>query len=130
MEAKHTPGPWFAVDYAGTFVIQDSEYYEGRMLLSRDDCKSKEQAKANAMLAAAAPELLKKLIEIEPVLTDANCELRDMRNIYISDCIKDANDRIEYEMSYQNQLERIKRKYDDNNELLLSVRELIKKVTE
>jgi len=64
METKHTPSPWFAVDYAGSFCIQNGEMYEDKDVLSYDSICGKdfsfpiEVAKANAKLAAAAPELL------------------------------------------------------------------------
>ena len=64
MSTKHTPGPWFAVDYAGSFCIQSGPTYEDKDLLSYDSfsgqkyCVSIDTAEANATLAAAAPDLL------------------------------------------------------------------------
>ena len=66
MEAKYTPGPWFAVDYAGKFDIQNGDGYEDTDLLCYDTIwneKSldKETVEANAKLMAAAPEMLEAL---------------------------------------------------------------------
>ncbi len=60
MATKHTPGPWFPVEYADSFIIQDGPYYEDDNVLSYDAFSSikEDTAKANAKLAAAAPELL------------------------------------------------------------------------
>ena len=70
MENKHTPGPWFAVDYAGKFDIQNGEMYEDTDLLCYDtiwDEKSldKETVEANAKIMVAAPEMLEVLETIE-----------------------------------------------------------------
>ena len=67
MKTKFTPGPWFAVDYAGTFCIQDGPMYEDRDLLyyssifSETEPFDKETVEANAALMAAAPEMLEAL---------------------------------------------------------------------
>jgi hypothetical protein len=60
MAIKHTPGPWYPVEYADSFIIQDGPYYEDDNVLSYDAFSSikEDTAKANAKLAAAAPELL------------------------------------------------------------------------
>ena len=63
----HTPGPWYYVDYAGSFVIQDGPYYEDPNILCYDDefgIGDSEKAEANAKLAAAAPDLLKACIDV------------------------------------------------------------------
>lgn len=68
MKTKHTPGPWFAVDYSGTICIQDGHMYDDRDLLCYDpvfsdnDPLSKEEVDANAKLIVAAPELLEACI--------------------------------------------------------------------
>jgi hypothetical protein len=56
MEDKHTPGPWFVVEYAGFWNLQADPYYtdEGDLL----DQEHYAAAEANAKLAAAAPDLL------------------------------------------------------------------------
>jgi hypothetical protein len=54
----HTKAPWFAVEFAGFWQIQDGPYYENTNILDED--KSPD-AKANAKLAAMAPELLAAL---------------------------------------------------------------------
>lgn len=67
MKTKHTPGPWHYSNYAATFMLQDGPYYEDNLILSYDESFSsinEETAKANAKLAAAAPELLESLVKI------------------------------------------------------------------
>ncbi|MDD4971936.1 MAG: hypothetical protein PHT07_21120 [Paludibacter sp.] len=67
METKHTPSPWFAVDYAGSICIQSGPMYEDLDLLCYDSIfsdivpPSKEVVEANAKLMATAPELLEAL---------------------------------------------------------------------
>jgi hypothetical protein len=58
---KYTPGPWFAVEYAGYFNIQSQDGYgEKYNLLDREE---DENAEANAKLIAASPDLLEACIE-------------------------------------------------------------------
>ncbi len=69
---KHTPGPWFAVNYAGYNNLQAEPVYGSPDLLNGQTMGA-EQAEANAKLAAAAPDLLealKKLREWTAALTD------------------------------------------------------------
>lgn len=56
MSSKHTPGPWH-VDWRGLVSIRDAS---GKVVISSPSGKTKtrEENTANAMLAAAAPELL------------------------------------------------------------------------
>lgn len=67
MEQKYTPAPWFAVDYAGSFCIQNGPMYDDTDLLCYDSIfsdivpPSKDVVEANAKLMAAAPEMLKDL---------------------------------------------------------------------
>lgn len=51
---KHTPAPWYYVQYAGCFDIQSGKYYGDPNLLDLDQCP---EAEANAKLATLAPEL-------------------------------------------------------------------------
>jgi hypothetical protein len=62
---KHTPGPWFAVEYAGRYSFQRKDEYGGPDLLDQDSCS---RACYNAKLAAAAPELLKELMYLVRLL--------------------------------------------------------------
>lgn len=55
-ETKFTPGPWFAVNYAGHFDIQNTNDYGGLDLLDFDNI-GQEQATANAALIAQAPAM-------------------------------------------------------------------------
>ena len=70
METTHTPGPWFAVDYAGSICIQNGPMYEDADLLSYDcicgdtPVRYKDEVEANAKLMAAAPELIEALSEM------------------------------------------------------------------
>lgn len=66
MKTKHTSGPWYYSNYAGTFMLQDGPYYEDNLILSYDEAFSDidmETAEANAKLAAAAPDLLESEIK-------------------------------------------------------------------
>jgi hypothetical protein len=59
---KYTPGPWFAVEYAGYFNIQSQDGYgEKYNLLDREE---DENAEANAKLIAASPDLLEALQDV------------------------------------------------------------------
>lgn len=66
MTHKHTPAPWFAVDYAGTLNIQDGPTYEDRNVLSYDKIWNentfcKETVEANAALMVIAPDMFEHL---------------------------------------------------------------------
>ncbi len=53
---KHTPGPWYPIDFAGYQVIKTEPYYDsGIDILNLDEC---DVANANARVIAAAPDLL------------------------------------------------------------------------
>ena len=55
-----TPAPWFAVDFGGFHILKSQDFYDvGVDLLNEDKCN---QAKQNAQLAAAAPDLLEALL--------------------------------------------------------------------
>ena len=57
--SKHTPGPWFAVEYGGFWEIQEDHFYSVEdNLLDQEKC---ENAEANARLCAAAPEMYSML---------------------------------------------------------------------
>ena len=59
MSATHTPGPWYAIEYAGMWGIQSvDEYSQDNNLL---DMENDDRAEANAKLIAAAPDLLEAL---------------------------------------------------------------------
>ena len=71
METKHTPGPW-RISTANPFAVNTSE--AGIATAHGIDAAnyseffpSTEQAKANARLIAAAPELLEALLALEEV---------------------------------------------------------------
>lgn len=61
MENKHTPGPWYPVEYAGFYNIQTEPYYSETSVMDKDQ---DENAEANAQLASCAPEMLEALEEI------------------------------------------------------------------
>ncbi|GAB4003107.1 hypothetical protein GCM10028807_62890 [Spirosoma daeguense] len=62
---QHTPGPWFAVNYAGFLILQTEPFYGESDLLNESICK---EAEANARLMAAAPDLLEQLKETHAAL--------------------------------------------------------------
>lgn len=64
MKRKHTPAPWFPVDYAGIWILQKGDSYADDELLIAYNL-DEGQAEANAKLAAAAPEMLEVLETIE-----------------------------------------------------------------
>lgn len=64
-ELKHTPGPWYAVNYADFWDIQDDPHYGELDLLDAHTCN---QAEANAKLMAAAPNLLNALSHLCEVM--------------------------------------------------------------
>lgn len=52
---KHTPGPWYPVQYSGYFDVQNGPLYSDT---SVSNIEYDENAEANATLMATAPELL------------------------------------------------------------------------
>jgi hypothetical protein len=58
---KHTPGPWFPINYAGFWDIQTKDEYSETSVLQDDHYNN---AEVNAKLCAAAPELLKVLQDV------------------------------------------------------------------
>jgi len=71
---KHTPGPWNIQDLTKTWNGKEGDWHGGFRLAASDNCclgiighvdaRYKHQAKANAHLIAAAPEILEALKEI------------------------------------------------------------------
>ena len=59
-EFKGTKVEWHAVEYAGTYFIQDGETHEDNNILD-SDIYTEEIVEANARLIAAAPDLLEAL---------------------------------------------------------------------
>lgn len=59
-ETTPHPGPWHAVEYCGTWNIQDQPDYLGKNLLDADDV-GENTAAHHAKLAARAPSLLSEL---------------------------------------------------------------------
>lgn len=60
--SKHTPAPWFFLQYANFGKLQTSKYYEEDDDLL--DLEDHDRAEANGHLASAAPDMLKCLEEI------------------------------------------------------------------
>jgi hypothetical protein len=86
---KHTPGPWYAVEYAGAFIIQDGEFYGDTDLHRLDDC---EEAEANAKLMASAPELLECLIMVSNLNNAAREHISDDFFNKVDQAIKKATE--------------------------------------
>jgi hypothetical protein len=70
IKTKFTKGQWHAVDYAGSYCIQDGPYYTDKDLLSYasicgDDVSTeRETVKANVKLILAAPRLFYEIVLI------------------------------------------------------------------
>ena len=63
----HTPGPWV---YNGNTVQSAGRHYSSTLIATTSMAPHFEQAKANARLIAAAPELLEALIDAQEALCD------------------------------------------------------------
>jgi hypothetical protein len=59
---KHTPAPWFPVEYAGLYRIQSEEGYCESDL---QDVETNPNVEADVKLMAAAPELLEACMNLE-----------------------------------------------------------------
>lgn len=68
---KGTKKEWHAIEFAGTIILKDSEFYEGKNILDYDDV-GKEVADANARLAISAPALLKALEDTLEILYECD----------------------------------------------------------
>ena len=77
MKEEFTPGPWYEVEYAGHFSIQNGPTYFDNDLLDRKECI---MAEANAELAAKAPEMYAALKEASSTLILAETDLKIMRD--------------------------------------------------
>lgn len=58
---KHTPGPWYAVEYAGYINIQTTDDYSIEDDVLDADIIGYDQMLVNGNLAAAAPEMYELL---------------------------------------------------------------------
>lgn len=63
-KVTHTPGPWYAVNYAGYHRIQSTPYYDANNDLLDEEC-CRQEAVANAALIASAPDLLSENIRLK-----------------------------------------------------------------
>lgn len=73
METKHTPGDWYAKDGQ----IYPQETGNTLALIPYFD-KDNEQHKANQQLIAAAPDLLKALVDAMEIIERLSDEYRDL----------------------------------------------------
>lgn len=64
---KGTKGKWYAVEYAGYYIIQNGNYYGDKDVLDPENF-AEEQVKANALLISKAPEMLEMLQKISAEL--------------------------------------------------------------
>lgn len=71
MEFKGTQGTWYAVKYACYWSIQTTPYYEDSKDLT-DEQEVGERAEYNAILMAAAPDLLKALVRVYNAAKEAD----------------------------------------------------------
>ena len=63
-----TPGPWYAVEYAGFADIQDGPFY-GDDNIFNAECD--DRFLANAKLAASAPDMLEALKELQELTSES-----------------------------------------------------------
>ncbi len=68
---KHTPEPWFNVEYAGFNILQSTPFYEENANILDADVVGEETARANGNLVAAAPELLTSVNKLIDVIKEA-----------------------------------------------------------
>lgn len=67
-----TPGPWYAVEYSGYYMLQNEEgYCESDLLNIEKDPNAEE----NAILAAKAPEMYEKLRKASKLLKQKGYEM-------------------------------------------------------
>ncbi len=87
--SKHTPGPWEATQTRENNLFEFTIYkmvgdFPGQ--LAAIEFISSEEAKANARLIAAAPELLESLVEAESCIDEV---LRSEKRNHGSNCASD-----------------------------------------
>ena len=87
---KHTKGPWYPVNYSGFIELQTGETYGFSSLLNEDDC---EEAIANGILAASAPELL-ELLKVQSDYLDILLMSREIDETFVNSIIKNSNELI------------------------------------
>ena len=68
---KGTKTTWHVLEFCGTFLVLDGDYYEARNILDFDDVLGIE-AKANALLIEKSLELLETLIELHKAVSSGN----------------------------------------------------------
>lgn len=94
IEFKGTKKDWHAIEFAGTIILKDSPFYEGKNILDYDDV-GKEVADANAKLAISAPKLLSALEKIvEMNRQHAEDEYGDPEKAESWSCVKVAREAI------------------------------------
>jgi hypothetical protein len=66
----HTPGPWEVSGYHVYAEVGDlrRDGYDLHCVVDRTDGRTNEEADANARLISAAPDLLRLLKELQPIL--------------------------------------------------------------
>jgi len=93
-EFKGTKNNWHAIEFAGTIILKDSPFYEGKNILDYDDV-GKEVADVNAKLAISASKLLSALEKIvEMNRQHADDEYGDPEKAESWSCVKVAREAI------------------------------------
>lgn len=59
----HSPAPWFAIQFAGIYMLNDSDMYESKVLLHCDEM-GEDIAQSNAIIASKAPDMYKTLFGV------------------------------------------------------------------
>jgi hypothetical protein len=59
----HSPAPWYPIQFAGIYMLNDSDNYESKVLLYCDEV-GEDIAETNAIIASKAPDMYKVLFQV------------------------------------------------------------------
>jgi len=59
----HSPAPWVAIEFAGIYMLNDSDEYESKVLLHCDEV-GEDIAETNAIIASKAPDMYEVLFKV------------------------------------------------------------------
>lgn len=76
-EIKHTPGPWFPVEYSGFWEIQLADEYSMMDNLLDEGCNP--NAQADAKLMASAPQMFGEISTLEQKIIDYDKQVLEQK---------------------------------------------------